>query len=470
MSMTSGLIVAMLMQFTAKAPTTYALTSMHEIDVPKGAVFPALSMDGSILVYAAPDDKGWSLYKYSISGKSSVLLKKGLKADKDTMANSLLVEPISGDNRGLVYLTYSDSNNNGKRDRDEKLVVQALDLKTGKVQRLSSPGRTGMNPAWLPRRNTLCYTESGDPGHDPVLVVCRDGLQGPPRIITRFEHSFVYWLIPSPDGRRLALRELRAGDSRPRLVVIEVSSGRKILNVQGNNPASGMVPPRWSNDGKKLFFVDIKEKAKPDVFAVLLESKDKKPRSLGAGGCISFLVGPFGNTLLLATPRRKLPSLDRTVDVMSFDVDTGKLWRIGKDEGLTSITGKLAAGSTEDGKIILARLQERGVPERNDPAIDEILAGNIIWKTRVNIHDAEAPFAVYKVDHHQYPVGPDPAKTVMKALGLNELKQDPLGRPFDIQVLEGGQRLILKSKTYKGWYVVYDSKTRKTEVHGGWAK
>jgi len=441
---------------------TYTLTDVVEIQAPGGALYPALSPSGTSVAFAAPGSRGWDLYVAAIGEKPRRVLE-GLASGPDTWANALLGSPWSADGSRLSLLTVEDENRNGKRDRDEALAVQVLNLADGRLTRVSSPGKSGMNPVFWPVGERLCYTEADRAGQDVTRVICREGLTAAPRILRRFERSFVYWLLPSPNGKYLALRQIRAGDNQPHLVVLDGRSGKVVLDVAGQSLASGSVPPRWRGDAMAIYLVDLDEAGHPDVVRVALPSGNVE--SLGVGGCASFLAGAGRNDLLLVSPRRTLPGLERTVDLSSYDITERSKRRIQSNIHGTSRSGDLlAALATDSGRMIVARLVPRGEPDGPDPGTAEALQAERIRRTTHRIAELASMFAVYKIDHGSYPKGDDPLGQLVRAVKARELPADGLSRPFKVQVSRNGQRFVAQSESFGYWFVEYSSKLGRPVV------
>lgn len=441
---------------------TYALEEIVQIPTPDRSMYPTLSPEGSRVAFAAPGkEQGWDLFVAKL-GEAPKRVLEGLASGPDTWANALLAHPWSADGNRIALLTVEDENKNGQRDRDELVVVQVLDLASGRLTRVSSPGQSGLNPAFWPTGERICYTETGKQKQDPTQVICRDGLTAPPRVLQRFERAFVYWLLPSPDGRYLALRRIRAGDPQPHLVVLDGSSGKVLLDVAGRSPASGSVPPRWRADSQAIYVADLDLNDLPDVLRVALPSGNVE--SLGVGGCASFLAGP-DNGLLLASPRRTLPALERTVDLSSYDISGRTRYRIQSNLHATSLSGdRLAALSTDSGQIIVARLRPLGEPDGPDPGTAEVLQAERIRRTTFRIAELASMFAVYQIEHSSYPKGDDPMGTLQRAMPAREPPMDGRSRPFKVSVARDGKSYQLHSEPFGYWFVEYRSELGRPVV------
>ena len=181
---------------------------------------------------------------------------------------------------------------------------------SGTPSKVVSEGRRVVDGAWSPDGRWILYrTDIGDPGLGDILAVRTGG--DTTRVPLLATPATEYLQALSPDGRWLA--HLSNATGRPTLYVVpfpDVQGGR--WEVPGLAPEATGLYPRWSRDGRTLFYVSFGDRLPGDALTAVEVSGgtpfrlgvpqplfNLPPAFLDAGAASAYDVFPGGDRFLM---------------------------------------------------------------------------------------------------------------------------------------------------------------------------
>jgi TolB protein len=200
-------------------------------------------------------------------------------------------------------------------------AVMAMDFDGHGAYSVSKNKSINILPAWSPNGSKIAFTSYMR--DNPDLYVASGGGGRPVRTSYRYGmNTGASW---SPDGSKLALTLSK--DGNPEIYVIDSFSG-KILRRLTNNRAidSG---PAWSPDGSQIAFVSDREGG-PQIFVMNADGSGQRRVSMNGNYNTTPTWNPRKGARQLAYTTRA----DRTFDIVTLDLKSGKYVRITQGEGV----------------------------------------------------------------------------------------------------------------------------------------
>lgn len=203
---------------------------------------PALSPDGSTVVYANSDGELW------LSGLPT------RKAQRLSLPTGQYASPVwSPDGKSLLYVAYDLS------EKEENAEIRRYWLETGKIESVVIQRGVQDSPALSPLGNNLAYSftttvtvaDLGTSLHRQLWVVSLQDGTARTLLPTIGEDTEPAW---SPDGERIVFSSDRAGN--PDLWVIRADGSD--LHRLTDTPGAEM-HPTWSPDGSKVLYVSASQ-------------------------------------------------------------------------------------------------------------------------------------------------------------------------------------------------------------------
>jgi Tol biopolymer transport system component len=198
---------------------------------PGQEIYPSLSPDGKLLVYASDEAGNWDIYLQRVNGTTPINLTQDCAADDTQPA-------FSPDGEQIVFRS--------GRDGGGIFVMGA----TGEnVRRLVDHGH---NPAWSPDGEEVVYSEGSfarpsERGQYPSPLSVVKLATGETRQVTEADAVQPNW---SPHGDRIAYWGIRGGGQRD----IWTVGARGGQPVTVTNDSALDWNPIWSPDGRYLYF------------------------------------------------------------------------------------------------------------------------------------------------------------------------------------------------------------------------
>lgn len=258
------------------------------------------------------------LYEVS-KGATAVLSKtyRGSKADLRTFAHAWCNEVVkyyTGDygffGSRLTYVA----------KRRGSSTVMVADFDGASPYAVTRNGSTNVLPAWGPGGGKIAFTSYMR--NNPDLYVVGAG-GGRPKKLAAYKgmNTGASW---SPDGSKLAVTLSK--DGNPDIYIISAADGSVLTRLTDNKAID--TSPAWSPDGSSIAFVSDREGG-PQIFVV------------PAGGGAARRVSKNGsyNTTPAWSPAKGARVLAYTTrdggayDIVTLDLDTGKMVRITQAEG-----------------------------------------------------------------------------------------------------------------------------------------
>ncbi len=233
---------------------------------------PALSPDGKLIAFVIANKS--EVWVMSADGKDRKKLVIG------TSRTFALAPTWLPDGKRIAYTKLSD-NEDGSGFNSEMVVFDA-DGKNAK-----SLGK-GLMPAWSPDGKRMVYSRRDEATKEPRLRV-RDADGHNDKELVKGLAFAGAW---SPDGKRIAYLGSKGGlPQRPHIYVSNADgSGAKPLTTS----AEGECPPRWSADGKRLYFTRMLYEPKKSAIRVInADGKNEKELTKGNGLDLLGGSGPF---------------------------------------------------------------------------------------------------------------------------------------------------------------------------------
>ncbi|HEU5057490.1 MAG TPA: Tol-Pal system beta propeller repeat protein TolB [Kofleriaceae bacterium] len=200
-------------------------------------------------------------------------------------------------------------------------AVMAMDFDGHGPYSVSKNRSINILPAWSPSGGKIAFTSYMR--DNPDLYVASAGGGRPVRTSYRYGmNTGASW---SPDGSKIALTLSK--DGNPEIYVIDSFSG-KILRRLTNNRAidSGAA---WSPDGSQIAFVSDREGG-PQIFVMNADGSGQRRVSMNGNYNTTPAWNPRKGTRQLAYTTRA----DKTFDIVTLDLASGKMVRITQGEGV----------------------------------------------------------------------------------------------------------------------------------------
>jgi serine/threonine-protein kinase len=188
-----------------------------------------------------------------------------------------------------------------------ELDIFILDLIRDTFTRFTFEGRNHI-PVWTPDGNTLAYAElHSETNWDIWLLHLNEQHVTEPLIQTRFNE---YHPMISPDGKWLAYTSDESGDLEVYVRPFPAGLGKWLISTDGG------WEPRWSKDGRELFFRNSDKmmsstiKYKPSFSAtkpVTLFERINAEQEMDPRGSPNYDIGPDGRFLMIR-PKPRPPS------------------------------------------------------------------------------------------------------------------------------------------------------------------
>ncbi|MGH9844169.1 MAG: protein kinase domain-containing protein, partial [Blastocatellia bacterium] len=220
---------------TTKAPPAMRVANFTQLTTSPGQeIYPSLSPDGKLLVYASAETGNWDIYLQRVTGATPINLTRDSAAPEldDTQP------AFSPDGEQIVFRS--------DRDGGGIFVMGA----TGEnVRRLANHGH---NPAWSPDGQEIAYSKGSfarpsERGNFPGPLFVAKVATGETRQVTETDAVQPNW---SPHGDRIAYWGVQRGGQRDIWTV--GARGGEPAPVTGD-PALDWNPV-WSPDGRYLYF------------------------------------------------------------------------------------------------------------------------------------------------------------------------------------------------------------------------
>ncbi|MBL8745517.1 MAG: PD40 domain-containing protein [Phycisphaerae bacterium] len=310
------------------APLPPRVTLAQVTDAAGFEVYPAISPDGTTIVYSAATGGGLDLFSLRIGGVNSVNLSADAGPDD--------YEPAySPDGQSIAFRS--------ERDGGGLFVMGA----TGESPRRITA--EGFDPSWSPdgkmiafasegvidplSRNTLSRLSTVDPATGTIAAICPGDAVQPS------------W---SPSGARIAYWGMRTGGQRD-LYTIPAAGGEPVA-VMNDAPLDWS--PKWSLDGKHLYFISDRGGSN-DIWRIPID--EATGRTLGPPEAITRAPGATISYLSVARQRPRLAFMTGvwTTRIMRLDIDLAAGTAKGLPRPLvTTTTASSFCSVSPDGKSI----------------------------------------------------------------------------------------------------------------------
>ena len=216
---------------TTKAPAMRVANFTQLTTAPGQEIYPSLSPDGKLLIYASDEAGNWDIYLQRVSGATPINLTR------DSAAND--TQPaFSPDGEQIVFR--SDREGGG---------IFVMGATGENVRRLVDRGH---NPAWSPDGQEIAFsistfTRPSERGTYPSPLLVARVATGEIRQLTPTDTSQPNW---SPHGYRIAYWGIQRGGQRD-IWTVGARGGEPVAVT--NDPGLDW-NPTWSPDGRYLYF------------------------------------------------------------------------------------------------------------------------------------------------------------------------------------------------------------------------
>jgi TolB protein len=199
-------------------------------------------------------------------------------------------------------------------------TVMAMDFDGHGAYSVTRNSSINLLPAWSPGGGSLAFTSYMRRNPD-LYVVAAGG--GRPRKLSTHKgmNTGAAW---SPDGSKLAVTLSK--DGNPEIYVISATDGSVITRVTDNKAID--TSPAWSKDGSELAFVSDREGG-PQIYVVPATGGTPKRVSRNGSYNTTPTWSPLKGSRILAYTTRD----GGAFDIVTLNLDTGKMTRITQDEG-----------------------------------------------------------------------------------------------------------------------------------------
>ena len=202
----------------------------------------------------------------------------------------------------------------------QKTHVRRVDVVTGTAQELFPTDKDireemHLSPDWSPDgRSVYCVVSRRTTGGYAFSIVVKDLVTDQTRVVQK-ETSALPVISVSPDGSLLAGYALapdeasKGGATRGTLKVISVKDGTERQIAEFVNASNGLVMPRWSKDGRYIFFVAREPKQDTgDIWYVPVEGGTPVRLGLSVSGMRGLSPHPDGVRIAFSSTGPTAPS------------------------------------------------------------------------------------------------------------------------------------------------------------------
>jgi TolB protein len=199
-------------------------------------------------------------------------------------------------------------------------TVMAMDFDGHGAYSVTRNSSINLLPAWSPGGGSLAFTSYMRRNPD-LYVVSAGG--GRPRKVSSHKgmNTGAAW---SPDGSKLAVTLSK--DGNPEIYVISAADGAVLTRITDDKAID--TSPAWSRDGSELAFVSDREGG-PQIFVVPATGGTPKRVSRNGSYNTTPTWSPLKGSRILAYTTRD----GGAFDIVTLNLDTGKMTRITQDEG-----------------------------------------------------------------------------------------------------------------------------------------
>jgi Tol biopolymer transport system component/serine/threonine protein kinase len=278
-----GRLVANLWRVPIKKNRTATWMDAQQVTFDQAFIeFVDVSPDGERLLFSS--DRGGNQDLWTMSLDSGEMQK----VTKDPAPD--WSPAWSPDGKGIVFY----SARSGNRD------IWLIPMSGAPTRQMTKNEESDVNPVWSPDGKQIAFA-SGRKGNLDIWIVPSEGGEAKQVTVHPREDAYPQW---SPNGDWLVFRSNRNGELC--LWLVPAAGGRAEILTK-----NGALYPRWSRDGKKIYFIGSGDGA-DNLWELSVEDRAVRP--------ITELAGKRGNMGLvaLATDGRYL--------FFTWEEDIGDLW------------------------------------------------------------------------------------------------------------------------------------------------
>jgi serine/threonine-protein kinase len=293
--------------------------------------FPSFSPDGKWLVYSGAGAGNRDIYLLNLSGKTPIDLTAASSDDDDQPA-------FSPDGERIAFRSSRDGGG---------IFVMG---RTGEAVRRVT--RFGYNPTWSPDGTQIVFAKDRvelDPQNSDVqsTIWIADVNTGATRELVVSDGVLPAW---SPDGKRIAYSSRLGAPARQDIWTIPAEGGEPVP-VTKDNAIDWF--PRWSSDGRYLFFVSNRG-GSMNLWRIRVDVRSGKP--LGSAEAIVTPATSVAHLSVSADGRRivySAPTTTQNVERLAFNPVAGSV--IGDPSAVTNGTRRWSdPAPSPDGKTLVA--------------------------------------------------------------------------------------------------------------------
>jgi Tol biopolymer transport system component len=269
-----------------RAPQATSFTQLTR--APGQELYPSLSPDGKMLIYASDETGNWDIYLQRVNGATPINLTKSSTANDTQPAFSpdseqiafrseregggIFVMGATGENVRRVLdhgqnpawspdgqeIAYSKGSFARPSERGNyPSPLQAMNLTTGEMRQITATGAAGdaVQPNWSPTGERIAYWGNQSSGQRDIWTVAARG--GEPVAVTN-DPALDWNPIWSPDGRYLYFTSDRGGSMNLWRVPIDEPTG-KVLGAPEpvTTPATFSGYISFARDGRHLAYAHV---------------------------------------------------------------------------------------------------------------------------------------------------------------------------------------------------------------------